>query len=125
MHLRRFRPGEEVFREGEPGVGMYIIRSGGVDIFQRGEDGSEQHLAHLETGDFFGELALLDEAPRSATARATESTELWGIFRPDLMDLIQRDPRLGLKIVLPLARLVGERLRRTNELLKRVSEVER
>ncbi|HID09962.1 MAG TPA: cyclic nucleotide-binding domain-containing protein [Candidatus Latescibacteria bacterium] len=125
VHLRRYRPSEEVFREGEPGVGMYIIRFGGVDILQRSEDGSEQLLTHLEAGDFFGELALLDEAPRSATARATEPTELWGVFRPDLMDLIQRDPRLGLKIVLPLARLVGERLRRTNELLKRVSEVER
>ena len=124
VHLRRFKPGEEVFREGEPGVGMYIVRSGGIDILQRSEDGSEQCLAHLGSGDFFGELALLDEAPRSATARATEPTELWGIFRPDLMDLIQRDPRLGVKIVLPLARLVGERLRRTNELLKKTSEVE-
>ncbi len=122
VHLRNYRKQEVVFRQNEPGVGMYAIRSGKVDIVYDLEKHSARPLAHFETGDFFGEMALLDEAPRSASAVAGEPSELIGLFRPDLLDLIDRNPRLGVKIILPLSKLLGERLRLTNERLHALSQ---
>lgn len=120
-HLRNYRAQEVVFRQNEPGVGMYVIRSGKVDIVHNLGKSSTRHLAHLGAGDFFGEMALWDETPRSASAVAAEPSELIGLFRPDLLDLIERNPRQGIKILLPLLQLLGERLRRTNEALHAVS----
>jgi len=117
IHRRSYRRHETIFRQHELGLGMYIIRSGSVDIVQERPDGTEHPLAHLEHGDFFGEIALLTESPRSASAVATEPTELIGLFRPDLLGLIERDPRLGIKIILPLSQLLAERLRQTDEAL--------
>ncbi|MCD6335437.1 MAG: cyclic nucleotide-binding domain-containing protein [Candidatus Latescibacteria bacterium] len=122
VHLRNYRDQEVIFRQNEPGVGMYVIRSGEVDIVYDWGKPSARTLAHLETGDFFGEMALLDETPRSASAVAMEPSELIGFFRPDLLDLIERNPRLGVKIILPLSKLLGERLRRTNEKLQALSQ---
>lgn len=118
VHRRRYMPGEEIFPENQPGVGMYIIKSGSVDILMGLEDGDTRTLAHLEEGDFTGEMTLLDEAPRSASAVACEETEIIGFFRPDMFGLIERDPRLGLKIVLRLAHMMAERLRYTNRELR-------
>jgi len=121
VHLRNYQAQEVVFRQSEPGVGMYVVRSGEVDIVYDLGKSSAQQLAHLEVGDFFGEMALWDEAPRSASAVAVEPSELIGLFRPDLLDLIERNPRQGIKIILPLLQLLSERLRRTNEALHAVS----
>jgi len=118
LHRREFKKDEVVFREGEPGVGMYIIYQGSVGIFKNKPDGGEELLAELKEGEFFGEMALLDESPRSATARALEPSIILGLFQPDLFDLIERKPKLGNKILLNLAHIIGERLRRTNEELQ-------
>jgi len=98
-------------------MGMYIIKSGAVKIITQVND-TEEELAQLGVGDLFGELALLDESPRSATAVAIEKTELIAIFRPDFFDLMTRDTQLGLKIALKLAQMIGTRLRMANERLK-------
>ena len=66
-------------------------------------------------GGFFGEISLLDEHPRSASAIAKTPCKIFGFFQPDLFSLIDRDPRLGVKIVIRLARMIGARLRRANE----------
>ncbi|MCK4448175.1 MAG: cyclic nucleotide-binding domain-containing protein, partial [Candidatus Marinimicrobia bacterium] len=68
-------------------------------------------------GDFFGELSLLDEEVRSASAIAKDHSTLLGFLRPDLFSLLERNPELGNKILLNLARVIGARLRKTNELL--------
>lgn len=116
LHKREYRKDETIFREGEPGVGMYIIQTGRVQIVQ---ETGKRLLAELTNGEFFGEMALLDESPRSATAVATESCTILGFFQPDLFGLIERNPQLGVKIVLRLARSIGERLRRANEQLQK------
>lgn len=66
IHHRRYAPDENIFLEGEPGVGMYIIQKGTVKIYKMLPDGNDKELALLKDGDFFGELALLDESPRIA-----------------------------------------------------------
>ena len=72
----------------------------------------------LESGDFLGELALLEDMPRSASARATSYSRLLGFFRPDLTSLISRKPRLANIVLMNIARLLGRRLIRTNEQLE-------
>lgn len=118
LHHRSAVTDEVLVREGDQGFGMYVILSGEVVIRQRGTDGSVQTLATLRAGDFFGEQALLDQTPRTASAVATESCEVVGFFRSDLLELIENDPRLGLKIVLRLSQMISVRLRQTNRLLK-------
>lgn len=118
LHRRNWGGDEVIVQEGDPGVGMYIIVSGEVKIVQRGDDGSAHELATLVGGDFFGEQALLDQSPRTASAIAVEPCTAIGFFRPDLMELIESNPRLGLKIVMRLSQMISTRLRQTNTLLK-------
>ena len=92
----------------------YIIQEGTVEIVA----GSDRcHLAELCSGEFFGELALLDDSQRTATAIARSYCKLLCLFQPDLLDLIIRNKRLGIKILFRLASTIGERLKKTNEYL--------
>lgn len=114
VHIREYSKDDVVFFEGQPGSGMYTVLSGGVRIVLNYARENETELVRLGPGDFFGELSLLDEAPRSATVVAIGPTRLGGFFRPDLMELINRQPRIGVKILLNLSAVLSERLRRTN-----------
>lgn len=112
LHEREYAPDEVIFRENEPGLGMYIIETGKVAILS---EAGKLQLTELSGGTFFGEISLLDAAPRSATAIAKSDCRIFGFFQPDLYGLIERNPALGIKIVLGLSRLVCERLRQTNQ----------
>ncbi len=114
MHRRVFKSNEPIFWEGEPGVGMYIVQSGSVGIYKITPDRGKEEIAVLQGGEFFGELALLDESPRSATCISREKSEIIGLFRPDLFNLIDKKPRLGNKFLFKLAVVIGERLKNTN-----------
>jgi CRP-like cAMP-binding protein len=115
LHQREYRPAEVIFAEGDIGLGMYSIEKGIVQIACK----NEHHiLAELVAGDFFGELALLDDAPRSASAVAKTPATLLCFFKPELLDLIERNPKLGSKILFRLAWTIGERLKSTNEQVK-------
>lgn len=112
LHRREYRSDETIFLQGDPGIGMYIIESGKVSIV----GGTTRNLfAELQDGEFFGELALFDDSPRTATAVAKTPSNILCFLQPDLFDLIERNPRLGVKILLRLSRTIGERLRKCNE----------
>jgi CRP/FNR family cyclic AMP-dependent transcriptional regulator len=100
VHTRTYKSDELIFMEKEPGAGMYVVLSGGVDILLDHESEKPLLLAQLEAGDFFGEMALLGEGERSATARARESSELIGFFHPDLIELMGLHPGTGARITL-------------------------
>jgi CRP/FNR family transcriptional regulator, cyclic AMP receptor protein len=126
VHKREYKAGEPVFYQGDPGLGMYIIREGEVSIRIAEREGEDEELAVLSDGDFFGELALLDESPRSATAICKTDCSLIGFFRTDLFELIAQKAELGIKIVLKLAEILAVRLRKTDrDLSKFRSQVER
>ncbi len=118
-HQRFYKKDEYIFREGEPGIGMYIIIEGKVQIFKE----KEQHktiLSTLEHGDFFGEISLLiTDKPRSASAIALEPTTLLGFFNPDLKILIKRSPHVSTIFLYNISTIIGERLIKTNELLEK------
>lgn len=120
VHRREYRASEPVFFQGDPGLGMYIIQEGTVSIALADKENEQKELVLLSESDFFGELGLLDESPRSASAICKTDCLLIGFFRPDLFDLIERKPALGIKIVLKLAEIVGERLRKTDKELSKL-----
>lgn len=109
-HLRFFKAEEPVFWAGEPGVGMYIIKNGSIAVCKITPEKGKEELAILRRGDFFGELALIDDGPRSATCMARENAEIIGIFRPDLRKLLERKPRLGNKFFFRFTTLLGKKL---------------
>ena len=115
-HLRQFKEGEHVFRNGEPGVGMYIILKGSIRIYHELTD-VEETLAELVGGDFFGEIGLLedmDEFPRTASAQAMSHCMVLGFYRPDLTNIMERDPRLSTMILQNISRFLGIRLINNN-----------
>lgn len=109
LHERSFLPGEVIFDEGEQGEAFYLVLEGEVLICRQGE--VEQPIAVLPAGNFFGELALLDDAPRSAQARAATQCTLLVLFRGDFLSLMQSHGWIASKIAMQLARHLGARLR--------------
>jgi len=109
-----------VVQENGPGDAMYIITSGSVKISYYTIDGQEVILALLDAGAFFGEMALLDDEPRSATVITMEDSELAQIRRQDFNRLLESSPELTRKL---LAEVVW-RLRRTSLVLKRISTLD-
>jgi len=120
VHKREYSVNERIFSQGDPGLGMYVIESGEVEIIYC-DSGTEKSLAVLRVGDFFGELSLLDESPRSAAAIAKERSKIIGFFRPDLINLLDRSPKAGTKILFKLGEVIGTRLRITNEQLGKLT----
>jgi CRP-like cAMP-binding protein len=112
VHKRTFMPNEIIFYERQPGAGMYIIKRGLIKLTKTVNE-ERVKISELKDGEFFGEMSLLDDYPRSAEATAVEKTEALGIFRPDLFDLIESNPKLGYKILLRLSKRLASRLRET------------
>ena len=122
VHVRRYDARETVFEEGDPGSGMYVIRSGKVQIFTRNAQGTEENLALLGPGDFFGETTLTAPATRSASARTSETAELIGLFRADLLDAAQKYPVMANRILMGLTRVISERLQSAAQEIRRLKE---
>ncbi len=107
MSQRTFARGMIIFHKGSIGQSLYLIGAGHVRIFLLSETGREISLEVLSRGDYFGELALLDNLPRSAGALAMERTVTYTLQREDFWRLLDAHPRLAL----PMLTLMGKRLR--------------
>ena len=114
VHNRVYAANEYIFFQNDPGIALYIIIKGEILITQD-EEGDRFDLALLGHGDFFGELALLDEARRSASAIALKESQLAVIFRPDLDEFVEAHPREGIKILRGISTIVATRLRNLNQ----------
>ncbi|MDX6769599.1 MAG: cyclic nucleotide-binding domain-containing protein [Elusimicrobiota bacterium] len=112
LHSRTYREGEQVFVEGDIGRALFILESGAIELTRRGEGGRQEVLYTLKPGDFFGEMALLESLPRSATATAKERSHLHLLYRTKLDALLLAEPRIGVQLMGHLARLLSARLRR-------------
>ena len=98
---------------------MFIIKSGEVNIVDPDPDidSGQNIIATLGENAFFGELALLDDSPRSASAKANTNSEVYAFFRTDLERLLTSSPQIGLQVYRALAMIIGTRLKSTNEQL--------
>ena len=96
---RTFPPNQQVFKEGDPGDGLYIIGEGLVQISALVGEGDRRVLGRLGPGDFFGEMAVLDNEPRSGTATTEQNALLYFIPRDSLRSMLETSPRLALRLV--------------------------
>lgn len=109
---------ETIFEEGHMGNSMMIIASGEVRVSQRTETNNEEALIILKKGDVFGEMALLEDLPRSATTIAHTNAITLEISQDDFMNYITTDPISGVRILLKLSKTLSSRLRETDVKLK-------
>src|SRR3712207_884997 len=114
VDLRRLEAGETLFRAGEPGDSLYLVRDGEVELYINDNAGQKIILAVSIPGDFFGEIALLDQGPRTATAAALTPTELIEFDRDDLLLLFGRQPDAALAMLAAMGRMT----RKADELLR-------
>lgn len=117
VHHREYQPGEIIFNQGDPGLGMYIIIKGQVQIVNNQDPDNITVYSELSDGDFFGDLALVDDSDRSATALSSIETRLIAFFRPEMLDILTRFPAIGNKLLMGLASVIAQRLRKTNDYL--------
>jgi CRP/FNR family transcriptional regulator len=104
LRVRRFRRGETIFHQGDPGDALFVMASGSVKVVLPSEEGAEPAIvAILGPGEFFGELAILDGAPHSATIVAVEATETLVLHRDAFVDLVDSDPGLRHALLASLA----------------------
>jgi CRP/FNR family cyclic AMP-dependent transcriptional regulator len=112
----RFREGSMIFREGEKGDKLYIVLDGRVRISKFIPGVGEEALAVLDRGDFFGEMALIDDKPRSADAKAHEGgATVLSIDRATLNEILSMDPHASLQFLNLLCRMISRRLREIND----------
>ena len=118
---RRLRKGEALFREGDPGNEMYFIRSGTVVISKLVTGRVEQVLRRMEPGDFFGEMSLFDQLPRSATVQAETAASLLSLNGADLERLTELSPRASAALFYQMVQVFIRRLRDTSDLVAEVT----
>jgi len=111
--LAELKEGEYIFREGDLGTEMYIIHEGKVEILNK-VSGKEVAIAILEKGDFFGEMSILEDMPRAASARALTPSKVLQINGSTFDQMLRDNPEVAVRMMRKLSR----RLRETDELLR-------
>ena len=116
LRHRPLKKGETLFRKGDEGNALYIVRSGSIRIVLPSESGEEVSPAILSEGDFFGEMALLDGMSRSADAVALEASEVFALNRRDFFSFLLNNE----KAIQSIFSFLSMRLRKTDDLLEDV-----
>ncbi|HWP82221.1 MAG TPA: SLC26A/SulP transporter family protein [Bacteroidota bacterium] len=119
---RSYRPEETVFKQGDVGDEIFLVRRGAVRILLPLEGGKFHHLATIGQGDFFGELAFLDRGARSANAVTKVSTDLYVLSRARLNELSRSNPEFGVQIFARMAHAIALRLRQADAELRILQE---
>jgi len=112
--VRQFPAGATILREDEPGDQFFVLLRGEVKVYVDSPDGREVVLTHLQTGEFFGEMALFEGETRSASVSALTDTELVVLSRADFLNVLSRDFSLTRKILATLS----SRLRKANDVIE-------
>jgi signal transduction histidine kinase len=119
---RQFAAGQEIFREGDPGDGVHVIRDGSVEIAHLTDLQEHRVFSRLGPGEIFGEMAVIEDLPRSATATAAKDTRVYFIPRDEMLALLKRSPGLAFNVLQEISR----RLRDFNQLhLREIIQAER
>jgi CRP/FNR family transcriptional regulator, cyclic AMP receptor protein len=115
---KQFEGSTPLFLEGDPGAAMYVVGKGKVRISKRVPGVGEEALAILEEGQYFGEMALIEESPRSADAIAHVPCTVYEISRESLEQLMFTDKELAYVLLWTFVRTLSERLRETNDKIR-------
>lgn len=115
LALRELAEGQTLFREGEAGNELYILAEGKIAITISLPDGAEQQIAQFSPGDFFGEMSIFDNAPRSATCQALTRSVVFSLSKDAFSDIIAQHPRIALKLMYRMLNVTTQRLRDTSQ----------
>lgn len=115
IYERDYLTDEYIFETGQPGAALFIIQNGEVSIETETPHGEITQITTLSKTSFFGELALLNDDPRSASAKALTPTKVYALFQKDLNNLSTKSPDITFQIYKALATVVAKRLKATNE----------
>ena len=115
FYERKLSAGKTVFVEQMPGESLYLIKSGRVKISKLIAEGDEKVLVTLDPLEVFGEMAILDGAPRSATARVEDDAVLLSIKKSDFEKLCESKPKIALKVMRNIIKVFSSRIRENNE----------
>jgi CRP-like cAMP-binding protein len=107
-----------LFREGDPGNSVYLLTRGAIEISLVGAEGRRHRIVTMSAGAFFGEAAMLDGRPRSATAVAVEASAFYMLSGAVLDDLAKNHAQLSIKLFRNLAREMSRRMRETDKILR-------
>lgn len=121
LRERSLKKGQILFREGDAGQEMFLLRGGSIVISKAVTGRVEQVLARIAPGDFFGEMSLFGRAPRSATVQAESDANLLVLDRAHLDQLTQQSPRAAAAFFHALAQVFIERLRASGDLVAEVT----
>jgi CRP/FNR family cyclic AMP-dependent transcriptional regulator len=120
VHERVYQPDEPIFQQYDRGLGVYLIAEGRVAIKSQSPR-RDLLVTVLSAGSFFGEIALIEEdSSRTASAVALEKSTVIGFFKPDLFEIIERKPAMGVKILFQLSLVLGQRLVETTDKITRL-----
>lgn len=108
MTSHKYGPGDLIMKEGEPASAFYIIASGRVEVVKGLDRQKPQALATLGPGEFFGEMALFEGYPRSASVRALEGTECLTLSRWDFLEELRVAPTIAMRILAVVVRRLRE-----------------
>ncbi len=117
---RQIKPNATIFAEKMPAEALYLIKSGSVRITMMVGEGEEMGLLLLGPGEFFGELALVQEEVRLVSARAETSVDLLLLTRKDFHALVDLDPRTACRVLMTISKLLAMRVKAYNERLKEI-----
>ena len=109
-----------LFVEGMTGEILYVIKKGSVQITKKTASGAEAVLATLRDGEFLGEMSLIDNRPRTATARVAEESSLLVMTNKAFNTMMEKYPQVSLKVLMVFLKIANERLRKANESIKQV-----
>jgi CRP-like cAMP-binding protein len=106
-HRRSYRRGESLYYEGDPGLGLYVVESGRVRLISDADPNRTHDLRELEANEIFGVLSLLGDFRRLETAETVTEARVLGFFRPDLKNVMRRNPKAAAEITMAMARYVA------------------
>lgn len=109
-----------LFVEGMTGEILYVIKKGSVNILKKTGGSQETVLATLKEGEFLGEMSLIDNRPRTATAKVAEESQLLVMTKKAFNSMMEKYPEIALKVLLVFLKIANERLRKANESIKQV-----
>jgi CRP-like cAMP-binding protein len=119
--IEHYKKGKSIFREGEPTHGIYLVKSGKVEISKNTPDGWKQTLALLSANHIFGELSVIeDKAKHGADATAIDDTDVFRIKTEDFKALEKSDPAMMYKIMKTVARIASRNVHMMNEKLMKL-----
>jgi len=121
QYVKTFEPGQVIFKEGETGEVMFVIIQGEVEIRKRTAANTSKTLISFHQGDIFGEMALIEKKPRSATAIATKASRML-VMNEGLLDkMLEGNPDFAKKMI----RILSERIRKANQIIQNIASTNR